>query len=60
MPRHSMRDRNVPLVSGDEVGAFAWHRHLHPWHHGRLRHVKRSYRRRCRRFAKQLIREEVL
>jgi len=55
-----MRDRNVPLVSGDEVGAFAWHRHLHPWHHGRLRHVKRSYRRRCRRFAKQLIREEVL
>jgi hypothetical protein len=54
-----MMDPNVPTANGEERDAFTGWRRYVSWQHGRLRAVKNSYRRRCRRVAKREIDEAL-
>lgn len=44
----------VPMASGDEYDALTKWRHYLHWHPGQRRRIKRSFRRRARRFLKRI------
>ena len=47
--------RRIPLKTGDEFDAITRHRHRHYWRAGERARIKRAYRKRERRLAKEEI-----
>ena len=48
----------IPMKGGDEYDAFTGWRRAFNWAPGRLRALKRAYRKRARRFSRRELRQE--
>jgi hypothetical protein len=49
----------IPMKGGDEYDALTrWKKYLH-WSPGQRKAIKRGYRRRCRRLAKENIQSDL-
>lgn len=54
-----MKDKNVPLTSGDEQDALTPSKRYFAWKSGVRKSIKRGYNKRARKSAKQDIRDSL-